>query len=169
MMSSTTGQLNGHHLLEARLRALAESELVRRIVRYSYDAGADHSEAALLAAIAITECSARPADARAIEWLVALPLRFGLLGPQANRWSSRLTVGPFQMQEAPFSLKASVGELLRRVKKLGLAQQSLEEVARIWNGGMAETWASAPYSRVLRRSLDLATEYIINRSSPVEV
>lgn len=148
-------------LLRALLRRHARSMQVRRIVRHCSLGGTSHPEAALVAAIAVTEMSARPADARAIEWMVAIPLRNGFLGARCRRWSSQLTLGPFQMRDAPFRLKAAVTRAVQEMRDLRMTDMSLAEVARIWNGPMAETHGAVPYSDVLRVALELVDGAIV--------
>ena len=131
------------------------SRQTSRIQCLSCAAGATRIEATLITAIAITERSARPKDARLIEWLVALPLRSGVFGPAARRLGLRISVGPFQMCGAPFGLKRSVVAALIRVRLNGLALRTPDSVARDWNGVMTDVRGTVRYSEVLRLALAL--------------
>lgn len=134
---------------DSRLRWIADSGQSRRIIMICFSAGATTYETMLVTVIAVVECSARPLDARFVEWLVALSLRSGLLGSVAQKRGRSITVGPFQLRNAPFRLAESTLETLTRVRECLRSEKTLREIGVWWNGSQAETRHTAPYSNVL--------------------
>lgn len=74
------------------------------------------------------ELVARPTIVRLVEWLaVSVVLR---------RLARRITVGPYQIEGGPFSLKAATNEALRILSTVN--QNDLARIACIWNGPAAK-------------------------------
>ena len=149
---------NAIRSLDLLLRRLACSATTQRVFLYASSLGASRSEAELLASISVAESSARPLDARGIEWIVAWVLRSGVVGSKLRERGQRVTVGPFQMANAPFRLREAVIEALTRVRARRLDIRFPENVAREWNGHLAESSGLVPYSVVLRRAAELINQ-----------
>lgn len=144
--------------LEKRLRRLARSRKLRRIERQLKRVDDDVRIRHLLKAVAVTEMSARPADARVIEWTVALVLRSGIMGRSGRARGRTLTVGPWQMRNAPWGLRRTAAVVSRRMRAIQSEHGGLgsDEVARAWHGP-ATRGQDGPvtYAAVLGRALEL--------------
>jgi len=144
--------------LETRLFRLALSQPVRRISREAAGAGATPTEILALKGLAITEMSARPLDARLMEWICVLPPRHGLLGRMGRAWAMRRTVGPLQLRNGPFGLKAAVQVALTRLRLSGANPANVDQLAVVWHGPATERTACIPYRLVLREAMGLAKD-----------
>lgn len=140
-------------MVDRALLRLSDSQCTRSVATYATEAGASSDEVELLVAISLVERSARPIDARALEWLVAIPLRAGLLGARLRRRAERISVGPFQIRGAPFRLRDCVYQALCLVRENNLTSISLDEVAAIWNGPFADHSGPIPYTVALELAL----------------
>lgn len=141
--------------VDRRVVRLSTSWSVRRIAKLATAAGATREEVTALQGIAITEMSARPLDARFIEWAFVLPLRRGLLGRPGRVWASRRTVGQLQLRDGPFGLRTTVRAALSRLRVTQVDVASANDLALSWHGPATEQTGIVPYRHVLRRSMDL--------------
>lgn len=144
--------------IEAAIQRMARRSFARRWARAIADPThpITTNERAILLAILLVECTARPKVVRAIEWVVAVPLRTGLLGNGARSVGEGITVGPFQQPASPFRREAAVTVAANRLTMRPGTVQSTTEMARYWNGPASETNGPMPYGRAIRLALPYA-------------
>lgn len=121
--------------LKRRARRVASCRRYRQILTNCHDAGASDSELEILAGLLLAEMTARPLDARAVEWTVAGLCR---QAPHARlkTFGESITVGPFQLRggrwrdDAPLAL-AHLRSLL---------SSELDEACTAWNGAPSDAY-----------------------------
>jgi hypothetical protein len=121
--------------LKRRARRVASSRRYRQILTNCRDAGARDSELQILSGLLLAEMTARPLDARAVEWTVAELCRQAPLA-RLKAFGESITVGPFQLRggrwrdDAPLAL-----DLLR-----AMSLSELDEACTAWNGTPSEAY-----------------------------
>jgi len=139
--------------LDTWLPRIAAGRTVRKIGQAALSMGATTDEVLALQGLAMTEMSARPLDARIIEWMCVLGPRYGLLGRIGRAWAMRRTVGPLQLRNGPFAVKAAVQLALERLRMRGVDPTNVEQLALMWHGPATERTACVPYRLVLQQAL----------------
>lgn len=136
-------------MLSRRFRRLARTRTVRKIVNCVNESDADTAACRVVVAISLVEMSARPTDARLVEWLFALPGRTGLLGRRVQRWSEARTVGPLQLRCGPFRVRNAVKTALGALEGARIDLAVPEQIAAFWNGTVYTHNGSVLYQRLL--------------------
>lgn len=128
---------------------LARRPAVRRWVHSIVLGRSSTSECVALVAVLLVEMSARRRAVRALEWAVALPLR-KFPCPAVRRAGMKITTGPFQMSGGPWSREEAVSAARERLHRCGLAEHSIPDLARCWNGNLfAEMAGPLDYANAL--------------------
>lgn len=102
----------------------------------------------MLATILLVEMSARPAPARALEWMAA----FVLQRSPFHRWRSRgkrITLGPMQIRGAVWSKSKAIAEGRILMRQSGIDYADLSQVAEFWNGAGIGSTAHYQYLTAL--------------------
>lgn len=104
----------------------------------------------ILLAILMLETRERPRFARALEWLLYL-----------MRLNRDLTCGVFQMKSAPYRFEVAAREVALRLSSQGcepsLQKDSLDKIARVWNGAASRQPGSCiGYADALRCALRIS-------------
>lgn len=143
-------------IIRKRLRRLSRTRTVERILLYLVESDAGRAECRAVVAISLVEMSARPMDARLLEWSLVLPGRSGVLGLRLKCWSEARTVGPLQLQHGPLSLRAAVESAIHRLQSARIDLSNLDEIAVFWNGPSHRASGSSRYKSVLSEAHEIA-------------
>ncbi len=95
-----------------------------------------------LVAILLVEMTARPLAARALEWMIALPLRSPMGGPWRDL-GRRITVGPLQLRGGARSRDTAISQARALLRHAGVDAKNMDELATFWNGPLALDRAGA--------------------------
>lgn len=145
---------------------LARSDKVARWCDLICAKEADPASRVALVTVLLVEMTARPALARAVEWLVALPLRSCLGGPLRAR-GQRMTVGPLQLRGGPWSPTAAVEEASMQLRQRCPNPSDPEELARAWNGPAAtRAGTGLKYATAVRVVRAEADRLVLLRTPP---
>ena len=139
--------------LHRRFWRLAHSGKGRRWTSIVREVGESDEWQIAIMALWLVEMSARPASARALEWLVALSFRH-TPGPWRPRAMS-ITVGPLQISGGRWSARFAIRAALDRLRWSGVHPRDIESIGRCWNGSCDEAQLSFPYIA----ALDIARSY----------
>jgi hypothetical protein len=121
--------------LKRRARRVASSRRYRHILTKCRDAGARNSELEILSGLLLAEMTARPLDARAVEWTVAGVCRQAPL-PRLKAFGESITVGPFQQRGGRWRDDAPLALAHLR----SLPSSELDEACTAWNGAPSEAY-----------------------------
>lgn len=132
-----------------QIRVLAWSRTAIRIARILEHDDSPAVERRAVLAIALTEMSARPRDARFVEWLCVIPLRHGILGSAGREWAVLRTVGPFQLRDAPLKLDDAVVAVRTALSTCGIDYSDPGQLAHFWHGPATSNNRGVQYSSVL--------------------
>ena len=131
--SETDGYVSAR--LGSRAHRLASSRRYRRILTSCLDAGTRDSELRTLAGLLLAEMTARPLDARAVEWAAAGMCRRMPLA-RVKRFGESITVGPFQLRGGRWGDDAPLA--LAHLRTLPSAE--LDKTCTAWNGAPSEAY-----------------------------
>jgi len=101
-----------------------------------------------LVALLLVESTARPLDARFVEWATRVLLLSVPLGNVRRRGRS-LTVGPLQLRGGAWSRTAAVTQARTLLNDVFNGQPDVEALAACWNGRGPDGFPQAPYVRAL--------------------
>lgn len=133
-MKQTGRQSQGLVFVEASVLRLSYTRSIRRWTHTVRALDASPREQVALVAVLLVESSARPRWVRSLEWLAALPLRAGVLGPLGRRLAGTLTLGPWQMRGAEWNRAVAAQQALTYLRADGPAAHDLVRLAEHWNG-----------------------------------
>lgn len=128
--------------IASRLRWTACSPLVRRYVTAIDQAEIPELLKPWLSALVLVESSARPAWFRSLEWVVFMAGRLPLVSSVGGERLRRLSVGPLQIRNGPWSFEQALRVAARRLAALN--ELTARSVAVAWHGA----WEREPGARV---------------------